>query len=406
MCGKEAQCQDGFWEDYATRESPVNFNSNPQVIPILREKFGIKFTELTDSGKKLVRDKKPVGHEYYKLDKVILGGSALDKGEIGGLAAKYPFCDHLLKYRMAKDLGDKFVVPVGKSVSPDGRVRTSFNDCVAVTGRLSSSDPNLQNLRKMNKVLGIECRSAFVAPKGKSFIVGDYKGQELRVLAQVTQDPTLLDAFRKGLDLHLVTANLLFNLGLNDKQLTDGTPEHKAATKEHKNDRYRAKNGFNFPVVYGSTAIGIARNIGISVPEAEQLLEKFLSTYPGVREAINRCTKLIECQGWVRNLAGRKRRFSGISKRAIRQGFNHLIQSYSADMLRLGMINIRQVILDHPEWEMLMVLTIHDEVVLEVKDEYIDVAKEAVEYAMVHAVELDVPVEVDTGVGRTYTQAK
>lgn len=397
--------EDCFWKDTYKEKSPINWNSNKQVVPLLMNQFGVEFTELTKTGEKRQRDGLPVGNDYWKLDKVVLAGADPDK-VIGGLAVDYPICFDILKYRMAKSLRSGFTNKVPEHVSPDGRVRCSFNNCVAATGRLSSSNPNLQNLRKMSKILGVEVRSCFVAPKGKSFIVADYGGQELRILAYVTQDPTLLNAFMKGLDLHLVTANLLFNLGLTEQQLTDGTPEHEEAATTHKDARHKGKNGFNFPVVYGSTEHGISRGIGVSLDEAKRLLEQFLNQYPGIKDGIADCESRIKNYRYVRNSAGRKRRFAAFTKRALRQAFNFLIQGYAADMLRLGMVAVRKVCLEHPEWELKIVLTVHDEVVLEVKDEYVDVAAEAVKKAMIGAVDLGVPVLCDVGTGKTYAEAK
>ncbi|KKM26545.1 hypothetical protein LCGC14_1583710 [marine sediment metagenome] len=406
MIGKKAFIDRAFWEDLDTRKVFVNFNSNKQVIPLLMEKFSIEFTELTVTGEKRKREKLEVGDSYWKLDKIILGGTELDNGVIGGLAQKYPFCRELLIYRMAFDIKGKFTVKMKESLSPDGRIRCSFNDTVAATGRLSSSDPNLQNLRKLNAVLDVECRSCFIAPEGKSFIVADYAGQELRILAFVTQDPTLLRAFEKGMDLHLITANLLFDLGLTEEEMVESNENYKNTRKKFKNERHKAKNGFNFPVVYGSTEHGISRNIGVSVKEAKRLLDKFLDQYPGIKDGIADCEERIKLYGYVTNSAGRRRRFDGFSKRALRQAFNFKVQGYSAEMLRLGMVNIRQVILTHPEWDMKLVLTVHDEVVLEIKDEYIDEAIPLVEEAMCTAVDIGIPVECDIGVGRIYSEAK
>lgn len=396
MIGKKAQLQEGFWKDCDTRQSPINFNSNKQVIPILLKQYGIKLTELTDSGNKRKRDGKPVGDDYYKLDGVVMKS----------LHNSCEFVRLLHKFRMAKDLKDKFTEPMKKSISSDGRCRTSFNDCVASTGRLSSSDPNLQNLRKMNKVLEVECREVFKAKKGYIYLVGDYSGQELRLLAQETQDPTLLAAFHKGMDLHLVTANLLFDLGLTDEQMIKGSSGFDEIVEQFKDERHKGKNGFNFPVVYGSTEIGIARNIGIPVKEAKELLEKFLDEYPGIKKSIHQCTQLVKYQGWVRHMFGRKRRFEKPSNKAFRQAFNFKIQGAAADMLRMGMCNVRQLILKHPEWDMSMVLTVHDELVLEVKEEYVEEAIPLVEEAMVNAVSLDIPIEVDMGTGVRYSEAK
>jgi DNA polymerase-1 len=402
MLGKKAHIEKAFWEDLDVREVSINFNSSHQVIPILMDKFGIELTELTDTGIKRQRDGLEVGDKYYKLDKIVLGGHELDKGIIGGLAAECEFCKQLLIFKMAKGIADGFTKKMKKHISPDGRIRCSFNDCIAATGRLSSSEPNLQNLRKLNAVLGVECRSCFIAPEGKTLIAADFAGQELRILAFVTQDPTLLDAFRKGLDLHLVTANLLFDLGLTEEELTDGTDAHAAASKKYGVERHKAKNGFNFPVVYGSTEIGISNGIGVSVEEAKVLLDKFLDTYPGIADGIEDCNERIRLYKYVTNSAGRRRRFpEGFSNRASRQAFNFLIQGYAADMLRLAMAKVlKDVILVHPEWEMKFVLTVHDEVVLEVLEEYADEAKDEVYKAMCSAVDLGIPVECSVGVGK------
>jgi DNA polymerase-1 len=405
MLGMKLQVQKGFWED--ERMVSVNFNSNKQVIPILLNKLGIKLTELTKAGEKRVRDGLEVGDEYYKLDKIVLGGTKLDDGEIGGLAAEHEFCRELLIFKMAKDIKDKFTTKMKEHLSPDGRIRCSFNDAVAATGRLSSSDPNMQNLRKLNAVLGVECRSCFIAPEGRIFVVADYAGQELRILAFVTQDPTLLEAFNKGLDLHLVTANLLFDLGLTEEQLTEGTDAYKEARKANKVWRHQGKNGFNFPVVYGSTEHGIARNIGIPVEQAKELLDKFLDQYPGIRDGIAECEQRIKLYGYVTNTAGRRRRFEEFTKRGLRQAFNFLIQGYAADMLRLGMTKIlHDVIRAHPEWDVKFVLTVHDEVVLECPDEHVDVVKDEVYKAMTTAVDLGIPVECEVGTGKVYSEAK
>lgn len=392
-----------FWKDCYAATSPINWNSNKQVIPFLMNKFGIKFTELTKTGEKKQREGEYIGDDYWKLDKTILAGSDVDK-EVGGFAKDYPICLEILKFRMAKSLRSGFTKPIPNLVSPDGRLRTSFNNCIAATGRLSSSEPNLQNLRKISKILGVKVRSCFVAPEGKSFIKADFSGQELRVLYLVTQDPTLKEVFMKGLDLHLVTANLLFNLELTEDQLTTGTEAHTKAAADHKEDRHKAKNGLVFPTIYGSTPVGISRNIGVTLQKAEDLLMKFLDSYPGIRDGIKLCENQIKNYSYVRNNAGRKRRFDSFTKRALRQSFNFKIQGYSAEMIRIAGVAIRKVILANPEWEMKFVLTVHDEYVLEVKDEYIEVASEAVERAMCSAVDLGVPVLADISVGKRYSE--
>lgn len=406
LIGKKAHIEKAFWEDLDHREVSINFNSNKQVIPILMDEFGIKFTELTDTGIKRKQEGKEVGDNYYKLDKEVLGGTKLDSGVIGGLAGDNDFCKQLLVFKMAKGIADGFTKKMKQHISPDGRIRCGFSCTTAATGRLSSSEPNLQNLRKLNAVLDVECRSCFIAPEGKTLLVADFSGQELRVLYKVTQDQVLKEAFDKGFDLHLSTANLLFELGLTEEECIDKTEAHGAAAKRYKTERHKAKNGLVFPVVYGSTAIGISKNIGVSVAEAQALLDKFLDSYPGIRDGIALCEDQIKLYKYVTSSSGRRRRFEGFSNGALRQAFNFKVQGLSSDMLRLAMVNIRNLILEHPEWDAKIVLTVHDEVVIEIKDDCVEEAKPLVNIAMCSAMDLGVEVLCDISTGRNYAEAK
>jgi len=388
LTGRDYSVQKAFWEDLDVVKSPIKFSSNTQVIPIIVDELGIKLTDRTSPSKMY-----PKGQ--LKLDKEVLEKFSA-----------HPFIYELRKFRTAKHIHSNFTVPILKATGKDGRVRANFNNCIARTGRLTSSEPNLQNLRRLNKDLGIDCRGCFISSKGKTFIVADYAGQELRVLAQETQDAKLLEAFREYLDLHLVTGNLLFDLGLSNKEMCTRHKGYDDIKKKYKDERHKGKNGFNFPVVYGSTAVGIARNIGVTEKEAQRLLDKFLSVYPGIKQGIDRCIRELEVQGWVRNMAGRKRRWEHISKAVIRQAFNFKIQGYSADMLKLAATKVREVGLKNKKWGLQFVLTVHDELVYEVKDAFLVPAMKAIEKCMVTAVKLDIPLEAKVSSGKVYSEAK
>ncbi|MCK4822385.1 hypothetical protein KA005_41865, partial [bacterium] len=277
---------------------------------------------------------------------------------------------------------------------------------VAVTGRLTSSSPNLQQLPRDDKEFDFSVRALFIASEGKSLIAADFGGQELRILADLSQDPKMLKAFRENIDLHLMLANQMLELGLAEEVLHEDHPDYEAVKAENKDARYKAKNGVNFPIIYGTTSYGISKNLGVSEEKAQHFIDTFMGYFTGAAKSMKMCNRFLFRNKYVYTKTGRRRRFLYIDDRAKRQAFNFLIQGTAADMVKAAMVTIRKIIIKHPEWEMKIVLTVHDEVVVEVLNEYVDIAKQAVNWAMVNSYKLSIPLVAELGVGKNYSAAK
>ncbi|KKK90490.1 hypothetical protein LCGC14_2722510, partial [marine sediment metagenome] len=289
----------------------------------------------------------------------------------------------------------------------DGRVRSSYWNIGTKTGRLSCSKPNMQQNPKLNPLLPFDYKEIFEAPKGKKLLSVDYKGQELRILAIISRDPTLLNAFKKGYDLHLMTANYVFNLGIKDDQLAESHKDYKKLRKKYDHERHIGKNGYNFPIIYGTTAYGIAKNTGISEDVAQTGIDRFFNAYPEVRRAIQRCSTFLNENWHVRSLTKRRRRLDPGEKKSHRQAFNFLIQSLAADMIRCACNNMRKVINEHPEWGLKIIMIVHDEIVLEINEDMVEKARPFIVDVMENAMpKLPLKMSVDIGVGQTYSSAK
>ena len=365
-----------------------NFNSSPQVVDIIQNKLGLEIPFKTDTGEP------SVGKDTKKA-----------------LKNRHPFIKYLDLYSRCSKLLTGFLVPFETNVDADGRIRGDFNNTVAVTGRLSSSKPNLQNLAKDSEDLGVKVRGCFRAAPGYKLIAADYSGQELRVLAELTGDPTLIKAFERGQDLHLSTANAIFNLGISDEDLCETSDNYDGIKSKYSKQRHIAKNGVLFPLIYGSTAYGISVSLGCTENEAQSYIDAFYKAYPDVKQSIDRCHQFLIKNGYVYNLSGRRRRFKKTygkySAKAFRQDFNFLIQGTSADMIRAAMVVLHRELKSRPEWDAEIVITVHDEVVVECKEEFVSVCSELIKHVMKTAYPLSrVGLEVEIGVGDTYSEAK
>jgi len=319
------------------------------------------------------------------------------------LAGQHPFIDLMQEYKKYVKLMTAFIVPVNEFIDFDGRIRPNFHNTVAKTGRLSCSRPNLQQLPRREEESAINYRDCFVAPKGKKLIVADFSGQELRMLAEVSKDRRLIDAFKNNYDLHLVTANKLFNLDLGTEALTEGSEKHRESRTQYSEERYKAKNGANFPIIYGSTAWGISRTLGISEEEAQGYIDGFFELYPDVKKKIKETQKIVRSQKWVRNKTGRKRRFEGyVTKRVLRQAFNFLIQGISADHTKAAAVVARELCSYEPKAEAKVILLVHDELVLEVNEDYAEALVPFLKEKMEQAYKIVVPLPVSIKIGQTY----
>lgn len=365
--------------------SGVNMNSSDQLVKIVTEKLGLEITERTKGSKP-----KP----------------SIAKATRMRLKNEHPFIEILDRYKTAINLHQKFMRPFPAYINSDGRVRAGFHNTVAVTGRMSVSKPPLHQLPKINEDYPVDFRGTIIAPPGKSILACDYDGQELRGLTQVSKDSGLIECFNNGKDVHLETTNEIFKLNIPDKELYKTHKKFKKHKKNFKVKRDEAKNCVVFPIIYGTTAYGVSKSLNISEEEAQGFIDGFLDLYPDVRRAIERCSNFLRNHKYVYTFTGRRRRLYDLTPKAYRQAFNFLIQGYCADMIRLASTNVRNLGLKHPEWGLKIILIVHDELVLEIKDEYIEEARPLVKEAMESAVKLVIPLIVEIGVGKKYSDAK
>jgi len=312
------------------------------------------------------------------------------------LRHEHPIADCVLRYRELSKLKSTYADALIGMVSPKtGRVHTSFNQTVTATGRLSSSDPNLQNI-PVRMPLGRRIRRAFVAgADDMSLLSADYSQVELRVLAHCSGDPALRRAFAEDRDIHRFVAAQVNDVA--EDEVTDQM-------------RQRAK-AVNFGIIYGLSAYGLSKQIGVPVPEAEQFIRSYFQRYPKVREFIGRTIDEARRDGCVRTLVGRRRRVEGINdsgaarSAAERIAVNTVVQGTAADMIKLAMIEIHRG-LPRVSERARMCIQIHDELVFEVPDADLDEVGRFVADRMSAALELDVPLKVDLAVGKNWAEAK
>jgi DNA polymerase-1 len=303
------------------------------------------------------------------------------------LAPSYPIISEILSYRELTKLKSTYADALPKLVREDGRIHTTYNQAIAATGRLSSVEPNLQNI-PIRTEMGRKIRKAFVASEGCRLLSFDYSQIELRILAHMCEDEALVSAFQTGLDVHRATAAQMF---------------HKEPDEVSREERGYAKL-LNYAVLYGVTDFGLKQQLGenFSRAEAKELIQKYNERFPRVRDFMDETVEDARSKGFTTTLWGRRRYFADIHAGnrvqragAERQAMNAPIQGTAADMMKLAMLRVRDVI-DGTDIKMLM--SVHDEIVLEVP-EGADEKFEAIRQAMADALPLNVPIEVDGKIG-------
>jgi DNA polymerase-1 len=350
-----------------------NLNSTPQLREVLFDRLGLPVIKRTKTGPST-------------------DASVLE--ELAGMGHELPI--KLLEYRQLEKLRNTYVEALPRLVNPrTGRLHTSFNQTVAATGRLSSSDPNLQNI-PIRTELGREIRKGFVPEEGFVFFGADYSQIELRILAHFSGDDAFVRAFREGIDVHQQTASVIF-----DVPLPDVTPEMRA----------RAKT-INFATLYGQGDFSLARQLGISREEARDFIQAYFERFSGVRAFLDEQVDLARDRGYVETLSGRRRYVPEItaSNWNVRQfgervAQNTPIQGTAADLIKMAMIRIQVLLQDWFPASRLL-LQVHDELLLEVPREDADAVGEMVVAEMEGAMELHVPLRVDTGVGESWFACK
>lgn len=360
-------------EIYKEAGGEFNINSTPQLRTILFEKLKLPVIKRTKTGPST---------DATVLEELAAQGHALPR--------------LLLEYRQIDKLKGTYVDALPQLVNPEtGRIHTSFNQTVAATGRLSSSDPNLQNI-PVRTEQGAEIRKGFIPADGYLFLAADYSQIELRILAHLSGDPAFVEAFRRGVDIHRQTAALVF-----DVLPEDVTPQMRAAAKT-----------INFATIYGIGPFALAQRLGTSVAEARNFIDQYFERFPGVRRYLDEQIAHAREHGYVETLSGRRRyipeiRSDNFSVRQFgeRAATNAPVQGTAADIIKLAMIDIHRE-LNAAGAGARMLLQVHDELVFEVPRDEIEETRELVVRLMESAFELDVPLVVDTGVGENWFACK
>ena len=337
---------------------------------------------------------------FQKLDLPVLkktpkGAPSTAEEVLAELALDYPLPAVLMEYRSLSKLRSTYTDRLPEMIDPDtGRVHTSYHQAVTATGRLSSSDPNLQNI-PIRTEEGRRIRQAFCAPTGRSIVAADYSQIELRIMAHLSQDKGLLGAFGANLDVHSATAAEVFGVSLEDVS-TDQRREAKA---------------INFGLIYGMSAFGLARQLRLGRHEAQSYIDRYFERYPGVADYMTQTRELAHSQGYVETLFGRRLYLPEINARnkqrqmaAERTAINAPMQGTAADIIKLAMIAVDDW-LSQAGIDALMIMQVHDELVFEVADDAVDTLTAAIPGLMADVASLDVPLLVEAGVGKNWDEA-
>jgi DNA polymerase-1 len=328
------------------------------------------------------------------LRKTKSGHYSTAAGVLESMAGQHPIIDLILEYRTLSKLQSTYVDTLPRLVNPKtGRIHTNYNQIGISTGRLSSADPNLQNI-PIRTTQGREIRRAFVAEPGWKLLAADYSQVELRIMAHMADDPGLKAAFARDEDIHAATAAAVLGVPLAEVD---------------SNQRRIAKT-VNFGLAYGQGAFGLARTTGLSVDEARAFIDTYFASFPGVKRYIDETKKMAAKQEYVETLLGRRRNFPGLEQlpgpqraRAEREAINMPIQGTAADIMKLAMINLHRA-LHEEKLKARMLLQVHDEVVLEVPDDELSRTAPLVREVLVGAYQLAVPLKVDVEVGQNWLE--
>jgi DNA polymerase-1 len=359
-------------EAYELAGQPFNLGSPKQIGEILFGKLGLPVKKKTASGT-----------------------PSTDEEVLDELAADYPLPAKLLEHRSLAKLKGTYTDKLPLMVNPaTGRVHTNYAQAVAVTGRLASNDPNLQNI-PIRTPEGRRVREAFIAPPGHAIVSADYSQIELRIMAHISEDPGLLKAFAEGMDVHRATASEVF--GTAPEQVTS--------------EQRRYAKTINFGLIYGMGAFGLAASLGIERSAASAYIERYFQRFAGVKRYMDETRASAKAKGYVETLYGRRIYLPEINggsgprrSAAERQAINAPMQGTAADLIKLAMIAVQQM-LEREARSTKMIMQVHDELVFEVPDAEIAWAREAVPRVMASVAALKVPLLAEVGVGPNWDQA-
>ncbi|MBT1706838.1 DNA polymerase I [Fulvivirgaceae bacterium PWU5] len=359
---------------YTLAGSEFNIGSPKQLGEVLFEKM-----------KLIEKPKKTKSGQYATGEEILLT-----------LAPKHDIARKILDYREFEKLRSTYVDALPKMISKtDGRIHTDYRQAVAATGRLSSNNPNLQNI-PIRTAKGRLIRQAFVS-RGEDyrFMSADYSQIELRIAASFAKDQTMIDAFRNKRDIHTTTAAKVFKVALDQV-----TPDMRRKAKE-----------VNFGILYGSTAFGLSQNIGISRTEASEIIDSYFKEFPAIKQYMDDSINIAREKEYVETLLGRRRYLRDINSRNVttrqfaeRNAINAPIQGSAADIIKIAMVNIHHW-MEKEKLQSRMIMQVHDELVFDVHKNEEDRVKERVVYLMKHAVNLEVPMEVEVGIADNWLEA-
>jgi len=351
---------------------PFNIGSPKQLQQVLFEKLALPPTKKTKTG------------------------FSTDESVLEELAQSYELPAEILAHRRLAKLRSTYVDALPALVNAEtGRIHGRFNQTVAATGRLSSSNPNLQNI-PVRTPEGQEIRRAFIAAEGRCLLSADYSQIELRILAHVSGDEGLIRAFREGVDIHVRTASQVFGVPVEAV-----TPDQRSRTK-----------AINFGIIYGQGGFGLARQLGISQADARAYIQQYFAQYPGVKAFLDDSKRIARERGYAQTLAGRRRYLPDLRSRnrvlreaAERMATNSVIQGTAADIIKRAMVRIDAALRQQGAPLARMILQVHDELVFEVAPQDVDTLGRLVAEQMQEVAELSVPVEVHVGSGRSWLDA-
>lgn len=352
---------------------PFNLSSPKQLQTILFEKQGIKPTKKTPGG-----------------------APSTSEEVLAELALDYPLPKVILEHRGLSKLKSTYTDKLPQMINPlSGRVHTSYHQTVTATGRLSSSDPNLQNIPVRNDE-GRRIRQAFIAPKGHVIVAADYSQIELRIMAHLSQDKGLMTAFANDRDIHRATAAEVFGVALDNVS----------------GEQRRSAKAINFGLIYGMSAFGLSRQLNIGAGEAKKYMDLYFERYPGVLRYMESTREQAAEKGYVSTLDGRRLYLPDIKasnamrrKAAERAAINAPMQGTAADIIKRAMIAVDDWLNQQAEPAVKMIMQVHDELVFEVRADAVEAASAKIRQLMESSMKLDVPLRVDIGVGDNWDQA-
>lgn len=357
-------------EIYGLAGEIFNINSTKQLSQILFEKLGLKHSKKTKTG--------------FSVSAEILE------------ELEHPIVNSILRYRELTKLRSTYIEGMRSVMNiSTSKVHTCFNQCLTATGRLSSTEPNLQNI-PIRKSEGREIRKMFIPSKGCKLISADYSQIELRLLAHFSEEKHLIDAFNEEQDIHALTASKMFNIPIEN------------VSKEMRN----SAKAINFGIIYGISNFGLAKNAGVSNYQAKIFIEQYFKNYPKVKEYMNKNVEIAKEKGYLTTLLGRIRYFPELSssKYTIRSfgeraAMNMPLQGSASDIIKLAMLRVHKTLIDN-NLKSKLILQVHDELILEVPEDEVDLVKKLLKDCMENAIELKVPLTVNVAEGYNWYEAK